>query len=120
QQPAPAAQPGKTLGIVALVLAFVAAPIGVILGIVALVHSKKAGQKNGLALAAIIVGAVVTVIWIIVVTLSIIAAAAALGGAAAVFDSDAIMQAAEACLNGADTVEVMGQTISCEDVLAAQ
>ena len=32
--PAPAAVPGKTLGIVALIVAFLAAPIGAILGFV--------------------------------------------------------------------------------------
>lgn len=111
-QPAPAAQPGKTLGIVALVLAFLAAPIGVILGIVALVQSKKAGAKNGLAIAAIIVGAVITVIEIIVIA-TMLAAMAALSGAS----GDAIIQAAEACAAGATEVEVMGQIIQCSDVM---
>lgn len=62
---APASVPGKTLGIVALVVAFPACFLGMILGIVALVQSKKAGVKNGPALAAIIVGAVFTLIGII-------------------------------------------------------
>ncbi len=107
---APAAQPGKTLGIVALVLAIVAAPIGLILGIVALVQSKKAGLKNGLALAAIIVGAIITVIWIVSIIM-IMVAAATLGGTA--------MEAAQACVDGATSVEIAGQTLSCEDILAA-
>lgn len=58
--------PGKTLGIVALVLAIVANVIGMILGIVALVQSRKAGRKNLPAVWAIIVGAVLFVVGIIV------------------------------------------------------
>ena len=57
--------PNKTLSIVALILAFVASLIGAILGIVAYTKSKKAGYKNGLALAAIIIGFVIFVIQII-------------------------------------------------------
>ena len=63
--PAPASVPGKTLGIVAFVVSFFASLIGLILGIVALVQSKKAGHKNGWALWAIILGAVFFVITII-------------------------------------------------------
>jgi hypothetical protein len=66
-EPAPAAVPGKTLGIVAFVVSFFASLIGLILGIVALVQSRKAGHKNGWAVAAIILGAVFFVITIIVV-----------------------------------------------------
>jgi hypothetical protein len=77
--PAPAGPvPGKTLGIVGFVLAFLASPIGLILSIVAMVQSKKAGAKNGFALAGIIIGAIGTVILIV----SIIALVA-LGSAAA-------------------------------------
>ncbi len=66
-QPAPGAPvPGKTLGIVAFVLSFFAQLIALILGIVALVQSRKAGVKNGWALAAIIISAVLMVIGIIV------------------------------------------------------
>jgi hypothetical protein len=71
--------PGKTLGIVALIVAFFANIIGLILGIVALVQSRKAGHKNTPAVWAIIVGAVLTVVGIIVaiVLVSIFAAGAA-------------------------------------------
>ncbi len=69
--------PGRTLGIVGFVLAFLAAPIGVILSIVALVQSRKAGAKNGFALAGIIIGIIGT----IVIIISIVALVA-LGGAA--------------------------------------
>ena len=54
-----AANPGHTLGIVSLILSIIGVHlIGLILGIVGLNKSKKAGQKNGLALAGIIIGAI--------------------------------------------------------------
>jgi glucose uptake protein GlcU len=53
--------PGKTLGIVGLVLSFFTALIGMIISIIAYRSSKKAGFKNGPALAGIIIGAVFTV-----------------------------------------------------------
>ena len=59
--------PGKTLGIVALIVAFFANIIGLILGIVALVQSRKAGYKNTPAVWAIIVGAVLAVVGVILV-----------------------------------------------------
>lgn len=109
-QPAPAAsQPGKVLGIVGLILAFIIPPVGLILGIVALVQSKKAGAKNGIALTAIILGAIFTIAWILF-WIIIGITAAAIGGSA--------MDAAEACLNGATSVEVAGQTLLCSDVLS--
>lgn len=67
--PAPAAQPagdsypGKTMGIIALILAILPFQlIGLILGIVALTQSKKAGRKNGFAVAAIIISIVLGLI----------------------------------------------------------
>lgn len=66
--------PGKTLGIVGLVLAFVAPLIGLILSIIARNKSKKAGHNNSLALIGIIVGAVLTVIGIIIAVIVTIAA----------------------------------------------
>ena len=68
-QPAPqpvAAQPGKGLSIAAIIFAFVMPVVGLILGIVAMVQSKKAGQKNGLALASVIIAAVLIVLGIII------------------------------------------------------
>lgn len=67
--------PGKTLGIVAFVLALVPVGlqlIGLILGIVALVQSRRAGHKNGLALAAIIIAAVLLVLTVILALVTII------------------------------------------------
>lgn len=62
---APTSPPGRVLSIVGLVLAFVAAPIGLILSIVAAVQLGKAGAPKGLAIAGVIVGAVITLLWII-------------------------------------------------------
>ncbi|AZS43342.1 DUF4190 domain-containing protein [Microbacterium oleivorans] len=66
--PAAGPKPGRTMGIVALILAIIPFTqlIGLILGIVALVQSRKAGAKNGLALAAIIVSIVLMIVGIII------------------------------------------------------
>jgi heme/copper-type cytochrome/quinol oxidase subunit 1 len=64
--PPPAAQdPGRTLGIVGLILAFFCSLIGMIISIVAYRQSAQAGYKNNIALAGIIVGAVLLVLGII-------------------------------------------------------
>ena len=77
-QPAPAGDfPGKTLGIVGLVLAIVAAPVGLIVSFVANNQSKAAGFPNQLAKIGIIVGAIFTAIWVIGIIFWIIAIAAA-------------------------------------------
>lgn len=78
-QPAPAGDfPGKTLGIVGLVLAILAAPVGLIISIVANNQSKAAGFPNQLAKIGIIVGAILTALWLIGIIISIITTAAAL------------------------------------------
>ena len=76
--PAPAAVPGKTLGIVGLILAFLAAPIGFIISLVAAVQSKKAGVPNTPATAGIIIGLILTIVWIVVIIVSVVAGAALL------------------------------------------
>ncbi|WP_454112290.1 DUF4190 domain-containing protein [Microbacterium aurum] len=105
--------PGKTLGIVALVLAIVPVGlqlVGLILGIVALVQSRKAGQKNGIALAAIIVSGVLLVLTIIGIILAVALFNAA-GGA------DLVNQV-NACLNDpTGNVVVNGITVTCEEIL---
>lgn len=85
-QPQGDTYPGKTLGVVALVLSCIfflgiSVLVGLILGIVALVQSKNAGRKNGPALAAVIVASVLIVLGIIIgviVALTVIPAAAEL------------------------------------------
>lgn len=69
----PAEDPGKTLGIVGLVLSFFTAIIGLIISIVALRKSKKAGFKNTPAVIGIIVGILSTIVAIIVAIVSIVA-----------------------------------------------
>jgi preprotein translocase subunit SecG len=66
---------GKTLGIVGLILAFLAPPIGLILSIVALVQSKNAGVKNTLAKVGLILSIVFIVLGIII-TIALVAVGA--------------------------------------------
>lgn len=92
---------GKTLGIVAFVLSFFVQPIALILGIVALVQSRKAGRRNGFAVAAIIIAVVLMVIALIVVIAVTIGARDALAACQAIdFDG---------------TVTLWGQEVTCRD-----
>jgi hypothetical protein len=71
--------PGKTLGIVALIVTFFFSVVGLILGIVARNQSKAAGVPNTPAKVAIILGIVFTalgILWFIVVGAGIFAAIA--------------------------------------------
>jgi hypothetical protein len=71
--------PGKTLGIVGFVLAFLASPIGLIISIVAMVQSRKAGVKNGFALAGIIIGIIGTIVIIVSIIALVALGAAGIG-----------------------------------------
>ena len=101
--PAASTDPGKTMGIVALVLSIVGLHlVGVIVGLVALSQSKRVGHKNGFALAGVIVGAVLFVISLVVIGLMI-------AGGAAFFSF-----ITEACRDlGPGVWEVDGITYSC-------
>jgi len=102
--------PGKTLGIVAFILSFFVQLVALILGIVALVQSRKAGVKNGFALAAIIISAVIMVLGIIAIIL-FFALFAAAGG------TDLVNQV-NACLSDpTGSVVVNGITMTCEEIL---
>jgi predicted cation transporter len=71
--PAPQTVPGKTLGIVSVILPFVGLGlVGLILGIVAKAQSKKVGAKNTPAVVGIVLGAISVVVGLIV-TIVIIA-----------------------------------------------
>ncbi|MFE1665984.1 DUF4190 domain-containing protein [Microbacterium sp. P02] len=98
--------PGKTLGIVALIVAFFFNLIGLILGIVALVQSRKAGVRNLPAVWAIIIGALSIVIGLIVVFAFVIPAVT--------FG----VEAAQACqaANFAGTVVVRGVEVDCASI----
>jgi hypothetical protein len=80
QQPsAPAGDyPGKTLGIVGLILAIIIPLVGLIISIIASSQSKKAGYSNGIAKAGIIVGSILLALGIIVSIIYGIALGAAL------------------------------------------
>ena len=70
-------RPTNTMAILALVMAFVFAPAGLILGIVARKQIRETGEDgDGLALAGIIVGGIVTAIFVFFMVLWIIAFAA--------------------------------------------
>jgi hypothetical protein len=64
---APAAVPGKTLGIVGLILAFIGplSLLGLILSIVAKVQSKRAGVKNTPATVGIVIAIIVIVLTVV-------------------------------------------------------
>lgn len=102
---APGQDPGKTMGIVGLVLSFLGclSIVGLILSIVAFNKSKKAGYKNGLALAGIIVGAIVLVLTIIgsIVFFSTVGAV-----------TQEVLDACSGVPSGT-VVEVRGETVTC-------
>jgi hypothetical protein len=71
-----AENPGHGLGIASLIVSILGAGlIGIILGVIGLNKSKKAGQKNGLALAGIIVGALNLIVVTIIIVVSLMGVA---------------------------------------------
>ena len=76
--------------------------LGLILGIVALVQSKKAGRGNGFAIAAIIIGGISVIVGLIVIFAVIVPS----------------LNAATTCLNDPTAVvQVWGVDLSCQEVL---
>jgi Domain of unknown function (DUF4190) len=74
-------RPTNTMAILALVLAFVFAPAGLILGIVARKQIRQTGEDgDGLALAGIIVGGIFTAIFVLLIVFWIIAVASLANG----------------------------------------
>ncbi|TAJ48605.1 MAG: hypothetical protein EPO52_10855 [Herbiconiux sp.] len=74
--------PGKTLGIVGLILAIVANLVGIIVSAVALSRSRRAGFRNTPALAGVITGSVLLAVGIIVaLTFAVIGVASGLASA---------------------------------------
>lgn len=79
--PAAPVNPGKTMGIVSLILSIIGIHlIGIILGFVGLSQSKKAGQKNGFALAGVIIGFIGMILGLIVIIAFVAGGAALFGG----------------------------------------
>ena len=69
----PPAAPTNTMAILALVLAFVFAPLGIVFGIIARKQISETGEQgDGLALAGIIIGGVFTALFVIVIVFWII------------------------------------------------
>jgi hypothetical protein len=100
---APAAVPGKTLGIVGLILAFILPLIGLILSIVAFVQSRKAGAGNVPAIVGMVIGALATIGWVMFIITIVSVASAGL-------------DVAEQCLNGAEYVTIAGEQVSCSNI----
>ena len=79
--PPPYARPTNTMAILALVLAFVFAPAGLVLGIIARKQIRETGEQgDGLALAGIIVGAIACALWVLVIIFWIVALGALTSG----------------------------------------
>ncbi|MGY1724774.1 DUF4190 domain-containing protein [Blastococcus sp. SYSU DS0533] len=75
--PPPWARPTNTLAVLSLVMAFVFAPAGLVLGVVARRQISRTGEDGaGLALAGIIVGGLVTGFFVLIIALWIAAFAA--------------------------------------------
>ncbi len=71
------ARPTNTTAVLALVMAFVFAPAGLVLGLVARRQIRRTGEDGeGLALAGIVVGGVVTTIFVLLIVFWIIAVVA--------------------------------------------
>jgi hypothetical protein len=77
------ADPGRTLGIIGLVLAFVVSVAGIIVSAIALRESRRAGYSNGFALAGLILSIVFTVVGLVVAVIVVTAVVAALQQCAA-------------------------------------
>jgi hypothetical protein len=66
--------PTNSMAILSLVLAFVFAPAGIVLGVMARNQIKRTGEEgDGLALAGIIVGSIATAFWALLILFWIVA-----------------------------------------------
>jgi Domain of unknown function (DUF4190) len=74
-------RPTNTMAILALVLAFVFAPVGIVLGVMARRQIRQTGEEgDGLALAGIIVGSIVTGFYVLGILAWIVAFASITSG----------------------------------------
>ena len=69
--PTPAVIPGRTLGIVAFALSFLALVnvVALVLGLVALLQSRRVGRGNGFAIAAIVIASAGILIGLLILSL---------------------------------------------------
>jgi hypothetical protein len=71
-------RPTNTMAILALVMAFVFAPAGLVLGVVARKQIRQSGEEgDGLALAGIIVGGLATALFVLFIVFMVVAFSAA-------------------------------------------
>jgi hypothetical protein len=77
------ADPGRVLGIIGLVLAFVVSIAGIVVSAIALQESRRAGHSNGFAMAGLILSIVFTVIGLAVAVIAVFAVIATLQQCAA-------------------------------------
>lgn len=75
----PGDYPGKTLGLVGLILAIVVPLAGLIVSLVARKQSKDAGYANQLANIGVIIGVILTVLALISTILSFVVLAPSMG-----------------------------------------
>jgi len=108
--PATSTVPGRTMGIVAFILSFFVQLIALILGIIALSQSKKAGHKNPWALGAIIISASLLVLGIIVLIVFFTVIAPQIAETA-----DEILRQCQEL--GAGVQEINGIPIDCTQIL---
>ena len=67
-------RPTNTMAILSLVLAFVFAPAGLVLGIIARKQIRETGEEgDGLALAGIIIGSIAGALWLLIIVFWIVA-----------------------------------------------
>ena len=72
--------PTNSMAVLALVFGFVFAPVGIVLGVMARKQIRQTREEgDGLALAGIIVGSIVTGIWVLIIVFWIIAFASIAG-----------------------------------------
>lgn len=102
----PAENPGKTLGIVGLICAIIwpISIVGLVISIIAMVKSRKAGMGNGFALAGIIIGAIGVITGIIAI----------IGLIALIPFTQEVLQFCETA--GPGVHEFQGQPIDCGQV----
>ena len=82
-------QVGLVVGVIALICAFAFPIAGAIIGAVAVAEARKGGYRNPLALAALILGAVLTVLTIVIVTVAIVFSVNLIAEVATVCQGDA-------------------------------
>lgn len=97
--------PGRTMGVVAFILSFFVQVVALILGIVALVQSRKAGAKNGFAVAAIIISSVLIVVGVIL-TIVFVSVAANIA-------NDVLVNCGP---DGPGVVQIWGRLVPCDEI----